>query len=138
MRLTDEGATLEPDPALLEEAVHLLGLEQMASVVTAAEKTDHFPVDSREHQGPKRDRPGGSAKAAARRVPACRPVRVRRAQWDFPRKVESAYHSKSGHVGAIVLVHVAGQLCRCANGSSHRLPGSVVAASLTLASAESV
>ena len=26
LRLTDAGATLEPDPALLEEAVHLLGI----------------------------------------------------------------------------------------------------------------
>ena len=44
--LTDEGAIIEPDPALLEEVVHLLGMEGAASTVTPAVKDDPFEKTS--------------------------------------------------------------------------------------------
>ena len=40
--LTEEGANIEPDPALLEEVVHLLGMQGAAATVTPANKEDYF------------------------------------------------------------------------------------------------
>ena len=40
--LQEGGAIIEPDPALLEEVVHLLGLEGATPVITPAVKEDHL------------------------------------------------------------------------------------------------
>ena len=42
INLTTHGATIEPDPALLEEVVHELKLEGASPLITPAIKSDHF------------------------------------------------------------------------------------------------